>query len=411
MPRVVRKMQLAHNVNSMLLHQRKVAINGVEHLIEKTRYDYYQPNSENHSLFKVKNIETWSPSGGWNTKKSYMHNKYGRIIQLTDTNDVHISYIWGYKYKYPLMMAKNATFSQLEQAVSAKGLVLPNLSESITYNEHIYDLLLASVNSLPHSLVEVYKFKPNIGLSEQTMPNSLKTYYDYDGYGRLVSIADSKRHIVKQGEYNLVSIAPLSATMSCHDLYINDTTDIRITADGGTHTYQFLFRIYDKQNNNYLVYEITNDSGFLDIIPKDEGIESGYYQVQCEVSDLISGEKELLCQDVYVKPAKLRFSNIDKDYLNGNFIYSASIYTDSPTNVTFGLELATNGSCTVTIAGSSYTFNSEKETELTVSLTPGNNMVSIEFPTTVAIFEANMWIKIATNNHEIGLPNSLSISY
>ena len=103
------------------------------------------------------------------------------------------------------MIARNAT----------QGLSDADLSNATGYTDYTFDKLLASANSLTSSIVDVYKFKPNFGLTEYSMPNNIKTYYSYDGYGRLVSMSDHKHQMSKQREYNLVSIAPLSLSMSC----------------------------------------------------------------------------------------------------------------------------------------------------------------------------------------------------
>lgn len=404
---VVRQMQLAHNVNSPLMHERTVLIDGEEHAISKTRYNYCRPHGGDSALFKVSSVEVWSPADGWSVKGSFLYDDYGRVKQQTDTSGVHTAYLWGYKGRYPLLMARNASFSQVEQALSAKGLFASNLANATDYDDDTFGKLLALGNDLPLSFVEVFRFKPNFGLTEHSLPNSLRTFYNYDGYGCLTSIADSERHIVEQREYNLVSIAPMDASMACPDLYINEPANISATASGGTGSYQYVYKVYDIPGGN-VVYEETNSGGILNIIPSEAGLVSDNYRIQCEVSDLISGEKELLDQEVYVKPVKLCFSGISD---NGNGVVSAFIYSDTPTEVTFGLELVSTNSCAVSIAESSFTYTREKDAELTVPLSAGDNLVTISYPPSTVIFEATLWMKSATNGHEIGEPGFIYVSH
>lgn len=409
---IVSKMQFAHNVNNLLLHNRKIIKNGTEQFIDRIRYNYYLPNKENGSLFKVSNIEYYSPKG-WISKASYIHDDSGRIIQQTDSSGVQTSYLWGYKSRYPLMIARNATISQLNNAVTAQGLSVADLSNATGYTDYTFDKLLASANSLTSSIVDVYKFKPNFGLTEYSMPNNIKTYYSYDGYGRLVSMSDHKHQMSKQREYNLVSIAPLSLSMSCGETYINEPMNIIATADGGSHSYLFSFKIYDKLNGD-IVYENTNDTGVINIIPDKAGLVSKDYCVECEVSDLISEERILSVQDISVKPVRLQFSNINKNftYIAGSDeVCMADIYTDTTTDVTFGFELTSKELCTVSIAGTSFSSQTEKDKEFVVRLNPGYNSVIITFPSSTVVLDANLWMKEATNGHEIGFFNNLSISY
>lgn len=410
---IVEKMQIAHNVNKLLLHERKAVTDGKEALILRRRYNYCQPNAKNGPLFKVANIEEWTPAKGWISKVSLLYDENGKIIQETDSSGVQTSYIWGYRGRYPLMKAQNVAYSQLGNALAAQGLDPSDLSNAINYTDDTFDKLLASANSIPSSIVEIYEFKPNFGLVEHSSPNSMKTYYSYDGYGRLVSVADTKRHVLEQGEYNLKTVSSLSSVMSCSDTYVDEPMNIAVTADGGTNSYLFAFKIHDKLNNT-VVYEMTNNNGVIDAIPNKDGIPGSHYRVECEVSDTISGEKKSLSQDFFIKPARLQFSSIDKRFAymaNAEEVCLANIYTDTPTDVTFGLDLVSAETCSISIANSTFSFEREKDKEFVVRLIPGDNIVKITFPSSTAIFEADLWIKEATNGHEVGLSSILSINY
>ena len=410
---VIGQMQKANNVNSLLLHERKAVADGKEFVVRKTRYNYYMPNTEKTSLFKVKNVETWTPEKGWMQKESFLHNDYGRIKQQTDSNGVATSYLWGYKGRYPLMVAKNASRSTLEKVLSSKGIDIKTLGIANNYSQNTFESLIVSANKLPASMVEVYKFKPNFGMTEYVMPNSLRTYYNYDGYARLVSIADSKRHIVEDKDYNLVSILPLSASILSYDIYANDTANYKVSASGGSKSYKYSFKILDKQENP--VYELQNNTGEIEFNPLNIGISSNArYFIQCEVEDEITGDIKSLRESIMVKPAKLFFSEI-KDFKShpesGDLLHTAKIYTDKPTDVTFGLDLVSTKTCTISVSGKTKEFIREKDAEFVAHLEAGNNDISISFPASVEIIDASLWIKSATGGHEIGEPNLLYITY
>ena len=358
---VIGQMQKANNVNSLLLHERKAVADGKEFVVRKTRYNYYMPNTEKTSLFKVKNVETWT----------------------------------------------------LEKVLSSKGIDIKTLGIANNYSQNTFESLIVSANKLPASMVEVYKFKPNFGMTEYVMPNSLRTYYNYDGYARLVSIADSKRHIVEDKDYNLVSILPLSASILSYDIYANDTANYKVSASGGSKSYKYSFKILDKQENP--VYELQNNTGEIEFNPLNIGISSNArYFIQCEVEDEITGDIKSLRESIMVKPAKLFFSEI-KDFKShpesGDLLYTAKIYTDKPTDVTFGLDLVSTKTCTISVSGKTKEFIREKDAEFVAHLEAGNNDISISFPASVEIIDASLWIKSATGGHEIGEPNLLYITY
>ena len=136
--------------------------------------------------------------------------------------------------------------------------------------------------------------------------------------------------------------------------------------------------------------------------------------MECEVSDTISGEKDFLSQEFFIKPARLQFSNIEKQftYTSGsNEVCIANIYTDTPTDVTFGLDLVSTEACSISIADTTFLTKREKDKEFVVRLLPGNNIVKMEFPSSTAIFEADLCMKEATNGHEIGASNIISVTY
>lgn len=407
---IVGRMLRAHNVNSLLLHQRKALFNGSEVVIGKTRYNYYQPDLNNNSLFKVKSIETWTPSKGWSVKETYVHDECGRVVQLTDSSGVSTSYLWGYKGRYPLMKVKNASFNQLKNMVSTTGLILENLTECSDYDDTAFDKLLASTSHFLRSQPEVYKFMPNIGLSELTLPNSLKSFYSYDGYGRLTSVSDSKQNIIQRGEYNLVSIAPLTANLSCTDSYVDEPVNVIATADGATHTYRYTFSLLGTSDNRK-VYEYSCNDGVFNVVPLKTSIASNHYKLECVVEDSISGERVSLCQDIYLKPVVLRFTDINElSDINGNKILTANIFTDTPTTATFILDLTATGNCTVKIGKTSVSTAPCKEKAIRIPLEPGDNQIFISYPSTISIFEVTLQLKEATNDHEVGESNQLSVT-
>ena len=46
-----------------------------------------------------------------------------------------------------------------------------------------------------------YTYLPGIGITSQTDVNGNTTYYEYDSLGRLVTIKDNERHLLKKYEY------------------------------------------------------------------------------------------------------------------------------------------------------------------------------------------------------------------
>lgn len=47
-----------------------------------------------------------------------------------------------------------------------------------------------------------YTYDPLIGITSVTDVNDLSTYYEYDGFGRLKSILDNDKNIIKANTYH-----------------------------------------------------------------------------------------------------------------------------------------------------------------------------------------------------------------
>jgi YD repeat-containing protein len=57
-------------------------------------------------------------------------------------------------------------------------------------------------DGLPNALITTYKYSPLIGMTSQTDPNGVTTYYEYDSFGRLKCIKNDDHQIIKTFEYN-----------------------------------------------------------------------------------------------------------------------------------------------------------------------------------------------------------------
>jgi YD repeat-containing protein len=169
-------------------------------------------------LIIPKAILKWEQSDSYKTQVTYdSYDNLGNPLQITDNKTgITTSYIWGYEREYPLAKIVNATYLEIEAVVGSTDLGFLNAGYTFDYDvvndvkyvEHIYsdeetrNLLAPLRTSLPNAQVTTYTYKPLVGITSETDPNGITTFYDYDNFNRLKTIKDYEGNIVSQYEYN-----------------------------------------------------------------------------------------------------------------------------------------------------------------------------------------------------------------
>jgi YD repeat-containing protein len=165
-----------------------------------------------------KPLESFSPSIPSNQKSSLYSPDYttlygadGNVIQYQKTNDGYSSLFWSYNNAYPVIKAENVDYSTLSAAVSSiQGSFQTFLTNSVVNLTtdaqksawRSFNTALRSNSSLSKALITTYTYTPLVGMTSQTDPNGVTTYYEYDSAGRLKCIKDDDGRILKTYEYH-----------------------------------------------------------------------------------------------------------------------------------------------------------------------------------------------------------------
>lgn len=180
----------------------------VEKLIEKEDYEnnaltqkaHYEYNIWGGTKFLVA-LKKFKLKIGSNASEDrfeiFDYDKFGNILEQSNSNNVHEVYLWGYNDQYPIAKILNSTYA------TVKPLINPNITQNPVSDIALQAELdkLRSNASLNSSLISTYSYTPLLGLSGMKDEAGRYTYYEYDGFGRLRLVKDQNGKILKLTDY------------------------------------------------------------------------------------------------------------------------------------------------------------------------------------------------------------------
>lgn len=132
------------------------------------------------------------------------YDSKGNLSEYTTIDGIKTTVFWGYKYQYPIIEVKNASYSQVKSALLA---INATLIEANVCNTDTPDM--ANINKLreklPEAMITTYTYKPLIGVLTVTNPEGITTYYSYDEFNRLKEtyiMEGTTKQVVQEYKYN-----------------------------------------------------------------------------------------------------------------------------------------------------------------------------------------------------------------
>lgn len=124
-----------------------------------------------------------------------LYNKHGKIVQMSEKDNIPVTYLWGYKSVYPIAEIRNATYNEVAMHLRNMDSFENSLSPIMTSIENLRSLL-------KKSLITTYTYKVPWGIQKIVSPTGMNTTYNYDLFGRLQTILDHNGKVVKRLKYN-----------------------------------------------------------------------------------------------------------------------------------------------------------------------------------------------------------------
>jgi YD repeat-containing protein len=180
----------------------------------------------------------------------YAYNSNGNILDVSKAQGPHIAYEWGYNKQYPIAECKNAASNDIffdgfeevngnstdartghkshtgpyTQALSGldagsyllsywqktgsawSQVIIPVTVTGSSYTIGVSPAINAQIDDVrfcpASSQMSTYTYDPLVGITSITDAKNQTTYYEYDGFQRLMNIKDKDGYIIKHTDYH-----------------------------------------------------------------------------------------------------------------------------------------------------------------------------------------------------------------
>ncbi len=131
---------------------------------------------------------------------------YGNLLSVVKDGLFPTSFIYGYNNTRPVVAIENINYYQINPSIIA-NIRTHVFSESgqphdISGDINFVKSSLGALYSDKNYLVNIYTYKPLVGITSITDPKGMTKYYEYDSSGHLQYIRDTDRKAIEQYDYH-----------------------------------------------------------------------------------------------------------------------------------------------------------------------------------------------------------------
>jgi YD repeat-containing protein len=189
-------------------------------VLVKASYTEFGFNESNTFVSPIKFYESECPSGMSNLAFSnqfstlpfsnkykeqitFKFNDFDNKVEQRIINDMVKTYLWSYNNTYPIAQIINADYATVINALENEAVIKDFATKNPTDEEvKTFTNKLRLASSLKNALITTFTYKPLIGMTSQTDPNGITTYFEYDDFGRLKYAKDKDMKVLKHYQYN-----------------------------------------------------------------------------------------------------------------------------------------------------------------------------------------------------------------
>lgn len=172
---------------------------------------YSNPNSSYPNMYLPQFLQQQNGTGPLETRQEFdQYDANGNVLEMAKSNDINEVYLWSYNAQYPVAKIVGSTYAAVNALLTQSQ--IDHASES---DPELRTLFANLRNQMPGVFITSYSYSPVFGMTSMTDPQGRTTYYDYDGFGRMVAVRDMDNNVIKRYCYNYAG-----QTTSCA-LYYN----------------------------------------------------------------------------------------------------------------------------------------------------------------------------------------------
>lgn len=168
-----------------------------------------QNNASNSPAFELANwplsrsIEKQDKQGAWEKEVDFISydSKYN-LLSSKDKTGKETSYVWGYNRSLPVWVIDNVAYGTLKNLLGSTINKIGTALYPLDADLQTVNSLLQQSPDLKDAVINHYLYDPIRGLIYKENERGSKEYYEYEGFGRLKKVQDSRKNTLIEYEYN-----------------------------------------------------------------------------------------------------------------------------------------------------------------------------------------------------------------